>query len=533
MTKEILILIFNAVFLVNNILFLELAEGIFNVKSNKMKILAFSLINSVIGTVMLMFFGTMSALGYGIEFFVYFATVSIFYTKQSFITKMACVLYFNLHIMVSRAMITSLMSMTTGKTILELSQDVHTFWFVLILTALFCGLLTAVLLRLIPRKYFHIMGRKTDYFKLYVAMLLIANIYMVANGNVYIHEIGYKLLHLHQMIAALSWLAIIYIGIFMLVGFDIMREREISLDKDTIYKKMVEKHSLVLVEVNCTQDKLISVLRDGKQEDVAGKPYTKYIEGTIRPEMYPQDYRRLIEHESCEHIISEYNKGNDKLVADGRMLLKNDVYKWVRSSITTRKDDATGDILAVVTVTDDIHDLKENEVYFQKKSQRDQLVGAYNKIATEVLVDEYLSQNETGALFMIDLDNFKAINDNFGHLFGDEVLKEVFEKISKNFRHEDIIGRIGGDEIVVFLKKTTNTDEIELRARTICDSIRKIYTKEDISVEISCSLGIAVSPKHGTSFADLYQFADLAMYSCKKTTKDGYVIYREDLKQND
>ncbi len=525
MRIEILIVLFNIIFFMNNLLFITLMERIFDIKSGKLKVFSFSFLSGLAGTVMLVVFGSMSALGYGIMLVVYAATIMSFYTKQSITTRVLCVLTFNIFIMCSRAIIASVYSLISGNTIYELSRDRTTFWIILIFTAFLCCIINAAILKIIPQNYLKVVRQKKEYLFLYIATVSVANVYMISNGNVYVDDIVFPELPMHQIIASFCWFAITCIGLFMLVGFDMLRARRNALEKNTIYKQLVESNSIEIIEVNCTKDKLINIVRFGQELTYDDMGYTDYLKSMIRDFVYPEDGEMFLQHISVENIIREYEQQNTESTIHGRVIMPGGVVKWVRSSFTVGLDSKTGDIIAVITTSDDIHDLKSSEIDLTYKSQRDLLVGAYNKKTTELLIKNKLSEHSRGSLFMIDLDNFKGINDNFGHSYGDDVLKEVYEKIASSFRSDDIVGRVGGDEFIVFLNGHQAMEELIKKSTKICNEVHKMYTENGISVLLSCSIGVAIAPNHGNTFEELYHAADDAMYSCKKKNKNGFAIY--------
>ncbi len=525
MSVQVLIAIFSVVYFCNNIFYISLMEGIFDIKNNKIKTTLFCTLATASGVFMLVDFGSMSALGYFIALIVYTIIVFVFYPKQHIMTKVACILYYTLHIMVARAIISSTYALVTGKTIYELCQNPMSFWIILIYTSIMCTLFITILLHVVPRKYLRIISNKTEALALYLAVLVIANIYMIANGNVYIHEIKYFLLPSHQILAAFAWLFISYVGIYMLVGFDMLREHRNSLAQNIIYKHVIENRSLSVVEVNCSKNAIIRITKNGKNEALPDISYSEYSSNSLQSLVYHEDFDKALYHESVENIINEFNLGHSQISFDERIVLSDDSIRWVRSIINTNQNAETGDIISIISIMDDIHELKENELSLTRKAQLDPLLEIYNKKATESLIKKHLSSNRSGVLIMIDLDNFKAINDNFGHKYGDDVLKEVAEKIGENFRADDIVGRIGGDEFIVFLKTNIGTKGITRKASSLCTSIKKEYTQNGVTVGISCSIGIAVAPEYGRTFSELYEKADAAMYICKKNTKDGFIIY--------
>ena len=157
----------------------------------------------------------------------------------------------------------------------------------------------------------------------------------------------------------------------------------------------------------------------------------------------------------------------------------------------------------------------------------DLLTGLSNKIATERKIKEYIkeSPNELGMMFVIDIDNFKKINDTMGHAFGDEVLRTLGKHIGENFRVTDIIGRTGGDEFTIFLKSLKD-DAITLReAKKLADFFKEFEAGEYVKYSATASIGAAVFPQDGEDFETLYKAADRALYKAKERGKNQLAFY--------
>jgi len=172
--------------------------------------------------------------------------------------------------------------------------------------------------------------------------------------------------------------------------------------------------------------------------------------------------------------------------------------------------------------------LQERNESLKLKAENDQLTGLYNKATSENAISEYLSrEGKEGrhALFIIDLDDFKNINDELGHFYGDKALSEVANKIDHCLRTTDIKGRIGRGEFNVFLKNIGSDEDVIHKAVEICDQIKKIRLSKDISWNVSGTAGIAIYPDHADNFKDLFLKADEAMYDSKELEKGSYYIY--------
>ncbi len=162
--------------------------------------------------------------------------------------------------------------------------------------------------------------------------------------------------------------------------------------------------------------------------------------------------------------------------------------------------------------------------------QRDPFTGLYNKTATAELVQRevLISGDERGALCIIDADNFKQINDSLGHAMGDTVIKNLATGLVRIFRSDDIVGRVGGDEFIVYIKNISKLRPLLLKMDTVQDFFRQTFEDGDTKVSISCSVGIALFPKDGNSYEELYRHADKALYR-SKMKKGTYSFYDKDL----
>ena len=166
----------------------------------------------------------------------------------------------------------------------------------------------------------------------------------------------------------------------------------------------------------------------------------------------------------------------------------------------------------------------------EERAEIDGLTTLYNKLATEKYIRHYLEnegKNSRSVLFIVDIDDFKTINDTKGHAFGDIVISSIGRGLGSEFRATDIIGRIGGDEFLVFLKNIPN-HEIEVKeAERLVKFFRELRPGEYVKTQVTASIGGAVYPDDAEDFETLYKAADEAAYRTKKSGKDGYSFYSE------
>ena len=132
-----------------------------------------------------------------------------------------------------------------------------------------------------------------------------------------------------------------------------------------------------------------------------------------------------------------------------------------------------------------------------------------------------------GAFLIMDLDNFKNVNDTFGHPQGDRVL-QLFAACMKNtFRQDDFIGRMGGDEFVVYIKNVNERQKISRKAGQLMENFQSSLPEGFGGCSLSVSIGVALVPRNGTAFSELYQKSDKALYEAKKRGKNQVCFYEE------
>ncbi len=271
-------------------------------------------------------------------------------------------------------------------------------------------------------------------------------------------------------------------------------------------------------------------LRTGLVTFYGTKGYINSVIGdrTVRfPEFFYEN--KLVYHEDEEifkKLISNVKAGikSSYDVRFNRVSEDAAIYYRIRQNILF---DKTNLPVASVGFISDINAEKNLEI----KARTDLLTGCNNKITAETDIANYISKNadKNSVLYIVDIDNFKAVNDNLGHHFGDVVLREIAGKLKNCFRQNDIIGRIGGDEFLI-LAKDLNDDRIIInKAENILKAFANEYKGDNTSYKVSGSIGVARFPQDGTHFEDLYKAADKALYQSKLKGKDCYTIYSETL----
>ena len=234
---------------------------------------------------------------------------------------------------------------------------------------------------------------------------------------------------------------------------------------------------------------------------------------------------KIFKKEDFAHFVDMINNTNpaNSVIIDKYRLTIGGEEKWGKVIAKAIWNDAEppeleGAIGKIVDVSDEIKAME----YFEMRANHDAKTGLFNYNAAKKVISNTLSQNngKKYVLAMFDLDNFKEANDQYGHLFGDELLAEIAERLRNNMRSTDIAARMGGDEFILFMEyKNTVKPQIARIFKRLTESYK------DFSVGIS--MGIVTSENYTGDYDSLFKMADEAMYFVKKNKKNNYCFYND------
>lgn len=199
-------------------------------------------------------------------------------------------------------------------------------------------------------------------------------------------------------------------------------------------------------------------------------------------------------------------------------------FRWCQVRITAQFD-AEGQVIKYLGVIRDIDDEMRSTQVLLQKAQRDSLTGLNNRETTRELIEQCMKENPDGvhAMLIIDLDDFKKINDSNGHLYGDAALRTFGSKLKSFFREEDIIGRYGGDEFLIFLPNVGSKEKAVHHSEKLLQKIQEETSGKDALS--SFSAGIAVCPEQEATYDQLFREADIALYQAKQAGKNQCMLY--------
>lgn len=298
---------------------------------------------------------------------------------------------------------------------------------------------------------------------------------------------------------------------------------KLTEERQAIFKKATEQLYDSIYELNLTRNCYVGKPMEEyfSSMGAGGMPFDQGLR-VIAEKQIKEEYREgYVSMFSPEHVIREYEAGNNHLSYDFMLSLDGGPYQWMRveTYIFFSEEDKS---IHMFAYRKNIDTEKKREL----QAAADEMTGLFTKKVTERLIDRQLTKCPGGlfAFMIFDIDCFKDVNDHHGHAFGDYCICTFTKIIKEHFRDGDIIGRIGGDEFVVFIP-VPGVNFAEVKAAELSSALDTVISKEDVSCHISASIGVSVSPRNGMDFEALYQKADIALYQTKQRGKNGFTLF--------
>lgn len=298
---------------------------------------------------------------------------------------------------------------------------------------------------------------------------------------------------------------------------ELMEERQGSFKRATeqLYDNIYELN----ITKNCTVGK-----RTEEYFESLGAGDLPYSEGlhVIAEKQIKEEFREgYVSTFEPSNVIKEYENGNNHLRYDFQITQDGSDYFWMRIDAYIFYS-AEDNSVHMFTYRKNIEEEKEKEM----QAVMDEMTQFYTKTETERLIEAVLAEHRPGmyAFFIFDIDNFKKVNDQLGHVFGDYCIREFTGIIRSHFEDRDILGRIGGDEFAAFAA-APDMDSVRKKAEELTHSLDTMIDYQDMEWNISASIGAAVYPSGGRQFVELYRNADRALYQTKEKGKNGFTIH--------
>jgi diguanylate cyclase (GGDEF)-like protein/PAS domain S-box-containing protein len=313
----------------------------------------------------------------------------------------------------------------------------------------------------------------------------------------------------------------------------LLRQKELAFRRWQQSFNAIPKSSAMYYEYNLTSDVLeheeggmLPLIPDDVPRNLAD--VASYLAGR---HIFPDDVRGWLEAMSRDRLLDRYAAGlfTDKIEF---RRISGDTPLWTSLGIQLIPDPYSS-VVKGYFLLEDIDEQKKTEIYLHERSTLDSLTGLYNRITFIEKFNDILSRSSPGtrhALIMLDIDNFKAINDTLGHNAGDALLAGIAGKLKFALRSDDLCGRLGGDEFVICLRNMNLGKPLETRVSDLCSLLSDEHTW---GVKVSASFGIAGFPEDGLTFDELYQKADIALYKAKARGRGGFAFYDPQLSFDD
>ena len=286
--------------------------------------------------------------------------------------------------------------------------------------------------------------------------------------------------------------------------------------KQTMYQKLAELPGMIAYDYDPANDRwTIHVsLKQGGTKEIVVEEFFEHL--------YDQSW---LHPETAENFGVAHKKALEETISGvvefkGRFF--GEQYRWMRSYYTSVADEE-GKVYRIVGRADDIEDDVKITESWKDKAQKDTMTDLLNHDASTYHIKEALEQYDGGTLLLLDVDDFKKVNDVLGHLYGDTFLRNVADAIRSQFRKEDILGRFGGDEFIMFMPGIQNEILVKNKAQNVLDKIHSIAVPE--LDKIRCSIGIAIARSGDVPANDLFVQADNALYFVKQTGKGNFAIF--------
>ena len=174
-------------------------------------------------------------------------------------------------------------------------------------------------------------------------------------------------------------------------------------------------------------------------------------------------------------------------------------------------------------------EIKKSREKVEYLASHDVLTNLPNRTVLDERLEQAIARasrfNQLGALLFLDLDHFKEINDSLGHFMGDELLRNVAQRLQDTCRKQDVVSRFGGDEFIIIFEDIQKTEDVHLKAKELLHALISPFRIQNHTLNISASIGIALFPKDGDTVKDLIQKADISMYQAKNSGRNQYQFF--------
>ena len=310
---------------------------------------------------------------------------------------------------------------------------------------------------------------------------------------------------------------------------DLRTTIEVARVRHRLEQRLAQSERWLSSTLRCLGDGVIATDREGRMQFM--NPLAESLVGRCLDEVMGsqvQDFFRLFDDDNVERLADPVTEA----LAGGQQSRKvsgslrhgpGDDAIPVEVQASAIHDDRQQSLGAVLVVRD-ISEQRRTEAALARLAHLDGLTGLPNRAAVLLQLDAMISNaNRLGSLmavFFLDLDGFKDVNDRFGHRVGDQLLVQVARRLKDSLRVADFAARLGGDEFVVLAGNLTQADMADMVGQKLIDTLRRPYVLEGHTLVVTVSIGISLCPVHATEGSRLLLLADSAMYEGKRQGKN-------------
>lgn len=322
----------------------------------------------------------------------------------------------------------------------------------------------------------------------------------------------------------------------VILGEDItdMMEQKERYQHELLYRDSISQALIASYQVNLTRDEVENSrsIEGGQWENEGYQTYEQLIRKEGTRTTGDEERRKLMDALAYGRLLKQFTEGESTVTYEYQRIDYEGRVIWVRTTVNMVREPDSGDIIGFIYIRD-IDQRKKRELTLAERAKRDKLTGLYNKNTVEGMIRDVLGKQEQDharcALILINLDNFSEINHVLGYSYGDKILNDLARIIRSSFDLDAVLGRVDGDEFMVFIQNILSEDNVIESIQFLCRQINMTFKAGEDMIHISGSVGVSFSDLAEADYDRLYRQAELAVNETKRNGKNGYFVYNENL----
>ncbi len=450
--------------------------------------------------------------------------------RSTFVNMLYCAMAIIINAMCFRGIVSSIVATAMGLSFFSIYNLPDVVLFISTVTSLIELLVVAAILLFAPLEGMHDFIKISHQKKFMLIWMSLCVLLMFGNASIYNIDYFSSAICLSQLYFCLGLLTSCYFTLIYSYNLNksmLIFSKYKALSQELITQKQLQSVLMRDSVFSCEANLSKNIILSGPQsymESFAGVDfnYDVWFE-FFRSRIHPDDRDYFYSYASRAKLIEFFETGSEPPPFIYRRM-DDEKFHWVKMIVRIFKDVSTDDVFVYGYAFDVDKEITEKrELEF--RAQTDSLTKLLNRATAESLIKQEI-QTGNGALFLMDIDDFKDINDCMGHSVGDCVLIRTSERLKEFFGADNIVGRFGGDEFIAYLKHESDYEKIEDAANKLLESLSAPPEKPD-EPTIGMSLGVAPVTDKNVPFSSVYSQADSALYEIKYGGKNGFKIFTE------